>query len=69
MIINKIRRNKMKTWIISTLIIGSIVFFAVGKANKAVQKRVNNNEYNIAIIDSNDKLTTLLDYVNTELGK
>lgn len=59
----------MKTWIISTLIIGSIVFFAVGKANKAVQKRVNNNEYNIAIIDSNDKLTTLLDYVNTELGK
>jgi hypothetical protein len=58
----------MKTWIISTLIAGSICFFAAGKVSKAVQKRVNNNEYNIAVYDNNDKLTTLLDYVNNELG-
>jgi hypothetical protein len=60
----------MKAWIISTLIIGSLVFFAAGKVTKAVQKRVTSvsTGYNIAVYDNEDKLTTLLDYLNTELG-
>jgi hypothetical protein len=59
----------MKTWIVTTLIIGSICFYCVSIVNKEIQKRLNTNNYNIPVYDNNNQLTTLLDYLNDELGK
>ena len=57
----------MKTWIITTAIIGSICFYGASKASKAVQKRTN-RDYNV-LVQHNDTITTLQDYLNKELGR
>jgi hypothetical protein len=57
----------MRNWILATLILGAICFYVAGKASKAVKKSVN-RDFNI-VVQHNDTITTLQDYLDKELGR